>query len=108
MITAIDTHIVERLQKVKLNGVPITVYAPEEERPKGMTIPPCFGVQRYVPFRIDTKNVRSMLETFEVKTTAEVETNFNYTSNIGYTEPADIKETLTGTTEWTKNHTQRL
>jgi len=64
MIAALEAHILGRLARITLDGEPITVYGPGDDRTKGETVYPC-GVLLYhiLPY-VDMPRTRPHIEVF--------------------------------------------
>ncbi len=96
MISDVDTFIMTRLAKIKMGSNPIKLYAPDEQRPKGEFTPPCYAVDRYTPWRLDTSKIRTFCETRTEYRTGSIGTNVNANMDAidGSNEPAIDEGTL--------------
>lgn len=66
IIKTIDTHIIDRLERIKrAANTPINVYGPGAARPKGDMEPPCFVVSHYLDPIEDTGMSRRFLDDYE-------------------------------------------
>lgn len=71
MIASVDTHIVNRLKRMKLGATIINVYGPGAARDIGETQMPCIAVSHNLPPRIDYDLAMPHLEVFKASTTQQ-------------------------------------
>ncbi len=70
IINTIDTHIIDRLKRIKVaTNTSINVYGPGAARPKGDMEPPCFVVSHYLDAVEDADVARRFLDDYEASAT---------------------------------------
>jgi hypothetical protein len=104
ILTSIDTHIVNRLKKIKVNSQNPTVFGPGDARTFGETTFPCFSVSRISPLQVDMERYNHFLDVF---TADDTEGSYIVPDEGVYQEwIADNGQTIGGTTSWTRRKIQ--
>jgi len=64
ILTSLDTAIVNRLKKIRINNTEAVVYGPGDARNFGETVITCFAVSRISPLCVDMKMYNHFLDVF--------------------------------------------
>jgi len=104
ILASIDTFIVNRLKKIKVNNQDPTVYGPGDARAFGETVFPCFAVSRISPLYVDMAQYNHFTDVFVAN-----DTNGRYVvpeEGIYRQWILDHGQIIGGTSSWTRRKMQ--
>lgn len=99
ILTAIDTYISNRLKKIKVNGVAVTVYGPGDVRDFGRTSIVCFAISRISGLQVSRESYVHWMDVFTPSAASQTTT----IPETGIYGPwiEEHGNTLTGPASWT-------